>query len=336
MSRPFFPIEKLEMLNLEAYRILIADQESLLSQQLKIFLESKGFIVQHVRGAEEMRRKVLDWKPHFLVIDMMFPEMNGLSTVKWVRSHKDVRDQVKVVITSNHNMVANVKSCISAGAVDYWVKPIDVENVASRIVFQLSRKNIGSIDEGAPQNLNDPLEGAELQMYLVDLLMRECQKVRASEESVFNMVKMLALNLNSVRVSVVACDQEQQLGWVVSSSDDSNVRGLKINLGRYPEINHVLYTEKMAVIENLDYDPRLQQIKNNVKSISFNSMIICPVFCRGNMFGAMSVRMGLDHKSFDDLQIRFTRVVSLAVGLVLERDKREPKDFAKEEDKKVS
>jgi hypothetical protein len=57
-------------------------------------------------------------------------------------------------------------------------------------------------------------------------------------------------------------------------------------------------------------------MKKNLKSISFNSMIVCPIYKRGYFYGVISARMGTS-QTFTENHIRFTMMMGHIVSLIL-------------------
>ena len=294
----------------------MADDDFLTSQRLKEFLAEKGFEVRFVSNGRALRDLVRDWSPHFVLADLILPEGNAVSVLEWMRSNPDIKKKdIKFLVTSSHNSVNNVKTCLAAGAADYVIKPFRFEDILQRLVFHINAKrNIGDSD-GDRTNRS----GADVFLHLIDLMLRECLSNQPVQHTLFQITRMVAITLKAVRCSVVLCDQEQLRGSVLASSDDRSVTGLQLDLNRYPEVVHVMNTEKIVVIENMDYDPVLAEIKKQIKGIAFNSMIVCPIRRQGNFFGVISARMDKNTPTLKDHEVRFARLASYAISMVVER-----------------
>lgn len=299
-----------------SYRIVIADDDFLTSQRLKEFLTEKGFEVRFVSNGRALRDSIRDWSPHFVLADLILPEGNAVSILEWIRSEPDLKKkEIKFLVTSSHNSVANVKTCLAAGASDYVIKPFRFEDIVQRLVFHINAKRqIGDSDQDRANRT-----GADVFLHLIDLMMRESLAVQPVQQTLFQITRMVAITLKAVRCSVIRCDSELLKGTVLASSDDRSVSGIQLDLNRYPEVMHVMTTEKIVVIENMDYDPVLAEIKKQIKGISFNSMIVCPIRCRGEFFGVISARMDKDTSTLNDHEVRFARLASYALSLVVER-----------------
>ncbi len=95
------------------------------------------------------------------------------------------------------------------------------------------------------------------------------------------------------------------------------VKRIEIDLDRYPEVTHAVNTEKTIAIENIDFNPELAKLKNTVKTISFSSIVVAPIFIRGEVFGVVSVRMDSKAKKFADQDIRFCQLIANIASLIL-------------------
>jgi CheY-like chemotaxis protein len=219
---------------------------------------------------------------------------------------------------SSHNNIENVKKAIRKGACDYIIKPIKAETVLPRLIFHAqTKRNIEVIkDDNKSQGVSIS-DSSNMYLHLLNLVLKEANSRKSDHEVLFNMTRMLAITLKAVRCSLIQCDEDMVTGYVRASHDDINVNNIKIDLEKYPEVVDVMNREQVVVIENLDNDPVLAEIKKNFQSIKFNSMIVCPVYKLGYFYGVVSARMNDKSKAFSDDQIRFVLIMSQIISLIL-------------------
>jgi DNA-binding response OmpR family regulator len=297
-------------------KLLIADRDTLLPRRLAEFLNDKGFSCELVNNGRQLKSLLSNWVPQFIFADLLLPDMNAVDVLKFIQDDPTLSKQnINVLVTSGHNNVDNVRKCLVAGAIDYIVKPFRVEDILARLVFHIQHKR-QIIDVEKEDNTR--LEGGDLFLNLMELVLREASSGRAHRSILYNLTKMVALSLKAVRCSVVECNRELMEGFVIASSDDPKVRDIKLDLNRYPEIIHVMNTQKVVAIENMELNPVLAKIKEQVKTISFNALVVAPIKMRGELFGVLSARMDTKGKAFLDREIRFAQLVSHVGGLVLE------------------
>lgn len=297
-------------------KLLIADRDTLLPRRTAEFLNDKGFSCELVNNGRQLKSLLQTWVPQFIFADLLLPDMGAVDILKFIQEDPVLSKQnISVLVTSSHNSFDNVRKCLIAGAIDYIVKPFRVEDILSRLVFHIQNKRkIVDVDKEDRAHL----EGGDLFLNLMELVLREATSGRANRAIQYNLTKMVALSLKAVRCSIVECNRESMEGFVVASSDDAKVRDIKLDLNRYPEIIHVMNTQKTVAIENMELNPVLAKIKELVKTISFNALVVAPVKVRGELFGVLSARMDNKGKTFLDREIRFAQLVAHVAGLVLE------------------
>lgn len=287
------------------------EPESQLTRQLNDYLAEKGLQVSYVTDGKQAKDKLLEMNPDFVVIDLVmsgFTAFNCLETIKATPALSNT----KVIVTSNHNSLSNVRSVIQNGASDYVVKPYDLEDMVSRMAFQVQKKR----EYEAKNRKDDSGLTAHFFSY-VDLMLREANADKEVQARAFNLTRMLAMTVKAVRISLIQCHEDRKRGVVRASNDDANLKHLEINIARYPEVQYVINQEKIVVLENLANDPMMGQIKQLVKSVSFNSMVVAPVFKNGKFYGVLSTRFDEAHTKIDNTEIKFCDIVANILSLLI-------------------
>lgn len=309
----------------EKIKVLIADDDNQLSRRLADYIADRGFDVRVVASGKDARTLVMEWKPRFILADLMLPEGNALSLIDFIKAEHSLRHHfINVLVMSGHNDPTNVHQALGRGAKDYIVKPFRHEDVVKRLIFharghrslkELSSKDYTRIDESS------------LMLHLTDLVLRQALGANPLEDILFNLTRMVSLKVDGVRCNIVHCLDQKQ-GVVVTSNDDRKASGIQLDLYKYPEVLHVLNTGSLIAIENLNDSPELRNVRERVKDISFNSMIVCPISRHGRPFGVMSLRMPPEKETVSDNEIRFVEIVSHVVSLVMSSEiHRESGDF---------
>jgi len=102
-------------------RILLADDNRYLRQQLRALLESRPgwqVVAEAVDGREAVQ-KAGEIRPDVLVIDYSMPELDGISAISKIRC---AAPQVEIVVLSVHDEQFMVGQAVDAGARGYVVK----------------------------------------------------------------------------------------------------------------------------------------------------------------------------------------------------------------------
>jgi DNA-binding response OmpR family regulator len=311
--------------NQSNFRILIADDDTLGSRRFADFLRERGFAVDHTTNGKTVKDYMRLHKPNFIICDLMLNDFNAPQLLSYIRDPVFDGLKPKVLVTSSNSNVKNIKECIQLGASDFIIKPFKYEDVLTRIIFHIQNKRALMSEQKAHP------DGAEVYLHLLDIVMREALSGRAPDDILYNIMKMIALTLKAVRCSAVLVSEDLQSGQVLASSDDRNAKGFKIDMNKYPEMLHVVNSEQSVVIEDLAYDPMLAQIKDKIKGISFNSMIVCPVKRNKETCGVISARMDKTHSKFSEHDIRFVQLVAQVVSLLMSTNMSLPHEFLPKE-----
>ena len=96
---------------------------------------AKVVIARNGREGLEMARKV---RPDLVLMDIMMPEMDGLTATRELRRDADLRS-VPIIALTAKAMRDDYAECIAAGASDYLPKPLDVDKLVSLSRVWMSR-----------------------------------------------------------------------------------------------------------------------------------------------------------------------------------------------------
>jgi len=118
-------------------RVLIVDDSSFMRTALKMILEKLGYVVVGTadNGIDAVA-KYRDLEPDVVTLDIVMPQMDGVQTLKLLRSVDP--DAVVVMVSSLADREAGVE-CAKAGATQYLLKPFDqikVAEVMQRVAAQ--------------------------------------------------------------------------------------------------------------------------------------------------------------------------------------------------------
>jgi DNA-binding NarL/FixJ family response regulator len=125
-------------------RILIVDDEPLNLDYLEQELEALGFVTESaVNGVEALERVAAD-PPDLVLLDVMMPELDGISVLETLKGDPETR-LIPVVLMTALNAVDDRVRGIEAGADDFLSKPVNDRELIARIRTALRTKR--AIDE---------------------------------------------------------------------------------------------------------------------------------------------------------------------------------------------
>lgn len=125
----------LDQMAAEHPRLLIVEDDLDTTYLLKHILRVGGYNVMSASSGKEALRKVVEEKPHLVLLDLMMPEMDGWETLQHIRIMSDV----PVIIISALGSKVDVVKGLQEGVDDYITKPFYNAEVVARVKAVLRR-----------------------------------------------------------------------------------------------------------------------------------------------------------------------------------------------------
>jgi two-component system alkaline phosphatase synthesis response regulator PhoP len=120
------------------FKILLVDDEEDILEFLGYNLRKEGFQVSTATNGLEAIAKAKKELPHLIVMDVMMPEMDGVTAVEEIRKDHSLDDILIVFLTARSEDYSQIAG-FDAGADDYVTKPIKIKVLISRIIALLRR-----------------------------------------------------------------------------------------------------------------------------------------------------------------------------------------------------
>jgi two-component system chemotaxis response regulator CheY len=112
-----------------AKRVLIVDDALIMRKRIKDIAEQAGWDVAGEAGnGEEAVAMYRATSPDLVTLDIVMPKMDGVATLKEVMA---ADPGAQVVMVSAVDQREKLTECIETGAIDFIVKPFDVERLRS-------------------------------------------------------------------------------------------------------------------------------------------------------------------------------------------------------------
>jgi two-component system alkaline phosphatase synthesis response regulator PhoP len=133
-------------------KILIVDDEKDILEFLSYNLEKEGYQVSTALNgvlALSLAKKI---KPDLIILDVMMPEMDGVSTCSELRKMPETQNSLILFLTARSEEYSELAG-FNAGADDYVTKPIKPKLLISRIKALLKRNK--SIESSSSIKIED-------------------------------------------------------------------------------------------------------------------------------------------------------------------------------------
>lgn len=128
-------------------RILIVEDDPLISRMYERVFKFEGFDVDLARNGEEGLELLKKSKPKMILLDIMMPKMSGIDMLKIVKADPNLKN-IPVVVLTNLSSVADAEEALKHGAVKFIVKsknkPKEIVKQIKEILSASSREELPS------------------------------------------------------------------------------------------------------------------------------------------------------------------------------------------------
>ncbi|MFA5779213.1 MAG: response regulator [Elusimicrobiota bacterium] len=127
------------MLKKESYKILIIDDEQDLTNMAKIQLELSGFSVDVAFNGEEGLKKVMEFLPDLILLDIRMPDLDGFQVLQKLKE-KEETAKIPVVMFTTCSQKEDKEKAYLLGAIDYLTKPVNLSNLGKQVMNVIEKK----------------------------------------------------------------------------------------------------------------------------------------------------------------------------------------------------
>ena len=129
-------------------RILIIEDDELIAELERDYLEAGGFEVEMELDGREGLKKALTGEYDAMILDLMLPGMNGEEVLGKMKKEYP---EIAVIISSARDDIQTRIAMLRAGADDYMIKPFDTEELLARLEAVLRRSGKNPKGEREPE-----------------------------------------------------------------------------------------------------------------------------------------------------------------------------------------
>lgn len=199
------------------FSVLLVDDEPLVLEGLKLLVDWEGYgfrICGEAGDGEDACALIAQHNPDLVVTDLRMPIIDGIQLIRHCVDHLQTR--CRFIILSGHEDFSAAQQALSLGVIDYWLKPLDTDEIHRTLAVlreEWKRRaadipayrsgtvspeiNESSIAESVPSALNEALCAAEDELLLA---IEEAD----DERIVANTNRLLQLAFSSTP-SIAAC-----------------------------------------------------------------------------------------------------------------------------------
>jgi len=188
---------------MECARILVVDDDYEIARAIEKLLAIEGYEVLKASNGLEALDILINEPIHLILLDVMMPKLDGLSTTLKIREKKNI----PIIILSAKSEDSDKVLGLSMGADDYVTKPFSSQELIARVKSQLRRyMQLGDVGNINRENILN-VGGLRLDLDAMQLTVDgELVKLTAKE------LKILELLMSNVGV-VFSADKIYERVW---------------------------------------------------------------------------------------------------------------------------
>lgn len=144
-------------MNWKDYKILLVDDETDILEFLGYNLRNEGFQIFTASNGRDAVQMAAEVKPHLVLMDVMMPDMDGITACEEMRTNRDLENTLVAFLTARGEDYSQIAG-FEAGGDDYITKPIKPKVLISRIKALLKRRSV-QIEDSQTGNVNRIVSG---------------------------------------------------------------------------------------------------------------------------------------------------------------------------------
>jgi two-component system response regulator VicR len=109
--------------------ILVVEDEASIAEVVSLYLKRAGYSAQIASDGRQAMNLFERHKPDLVILDLMLPEVDGLSLTRWLRDRSNVPI---IMLTARREEIDRIAG-LEMGADDYVVKPFSPQELVSRV-----------------------------------------------------------------------------------------------------------------------------------------------------------------------------------------------------------
>jgi two-component system cell cycle response regulator len=284
-----------------SYKILIVDDEIAVHRLLSAYLKKHQYVVESCLNSQEIVDRVNSFQPDLILVDLMMPELDGVSATRRVRN-LTLQSYLPIIMLTARKETRDLVTALEAGADDYITKPFEFEELMARVKNMLRLKQL----QGRLVHKSEELNEANRQIGRLNHVLvqtnKQLQKKLADFHNLFemsyrlmgqlkfqNLIKQALKNIlttfSAKNTSLLLTNKDDADSFeVVASHGFREINPGKFHLYRHDKLIHYLELVK-RVFRIQDIPEDFKEIETTMKSLEIE--VICPLFRNDDINGLL-------------------------------------------------
>jgi DNA-binding response OmpR family regulator len=285
------------------FRIMVADSNKSRYDTFFEEIEKAGLDVLHTNDREKVVSIALEFVPDVLIVNLF---LGAATTLALVAEIKAALPKVHFVLVTAQMSKANMKEFVKFGISDLILDPFEPTVLIERIRYQLQDRELI-----LPEKLSEDSTHLEECLSLLYNAMRLVSETKDIVGCLHDCLKLVQNSAKSNRVNIMSGDFETHEGLIVATSDDPTLVNKVVGLEKYPEVREVLLQGNLLYLKDISSNPLTKNIKDTVKSIKIESLMVFPIRHKGETIATMNVKLPKANETIGASQMKTLYLIAL-------------------------
>jgi DNA-binding response OmpR family regulator len=133
--------------------VLVVEDEASIAEVVSLYLKRAGYQAQIASDGRQAMNFFERRQPDLVILDLMLPEVDGLSLTRWLRGRSNVPI---IMLTARREEIDRITG-LEMGADDYVVKPFSPQELVSRVRAVMRRlgREQGDVEADRPLSFDE-------------------------------------------------------------------------------------------------------------------------------------------------------------------------------------
>lgn len=286
--------------------IVVATPDARRRRRYVEVLRGDGWNALEAHDANEAIEMTLTVAPFVVIVDPDVRNDRGQSVPELVRQHRPDAALRTVAIIGAESAAERIATALADGYDDFLT---DLDNEiklvtrasanlkAARTIAQLNRQRR---DAALLLELTQTL-GSSLDMQLI----------------LHTVSRLIAEVVALERCSIILLDPDDDEAIMVAASEDSTVRGLRVQISKYPEVQRCLETAAPVIIADTTTEPLLAGVSASLLQHAVRTMALFPIVFEEQVTGVLFLRSSKAHRVLTSHEVQFGQTVAAACAVAI-------------------
>ncbi len=278
-------------------RILIVDSSQVVRAQIEPILGEAGLRIQCCDDLLTASEQIRQQRPQLVLLDAALAKSDP-ACCQILRSCAPETHLPIILLVPPYHTDLGSWLC-SSDADDFVCSPFQGEELLARVLSRIK-----------PEEKSRVADLPRVDYRFLAGISNLANSDLNTSQVLQRVVEVIGQVIEVHRCSITMVREDDQFGYVMASNDDPDLNGLKIDLGKYPEIQETIRTAKPILIDNISKHPIMEAVRPYIERLGFNSLLVLPMVDRQRVIGVLVVRTARGIEGFAEDEISFCQMVA--------------------------